>query len=224
MELIKNIPKQFNDAISTAITSELRPRHVGHYNASEIGTCYREWYYRYTQPKQHKDETLRIFQVGHSFHEWVDKLFENSPDFDVIANEKSLLMLDPTTGAVLHGRLDNLVEFKGEKYLIDTKTTKLIANYPLPDTYKMQLMPYMKMFNVKKGGILYVEKNTFKTKFIEVPYDESLLQEVFKRLGVIHKALIDKQLPEPEAKNDKKKKWACGFCQYKEECDKANER
>ena len=220
MELKKSIKSVVEDTITKHITpTELRPRVIGHYNASEMGTCYREWYYRYKYPLVADTDLLGIFQCGHIFHNFVDEVFANSDDVKLIANEKALLMMDNESGAVLHGRLDNLIEYEGVKYIIDTKTTKMISNYPISETYKMQLMPYMKMFNIQKGGILYIEKNTLNKKFIEVDYDEELLKYVFERLRVINSHLEDDTLPAKEAAEDKSKKWACRFCQYKDKCD-----
>jgi len=222
---ISNPNEIINDIIDEKIAQDPnRKREIGHYNCSEIGSCMRQWYFRYTNPKPIDNKTLRIFQMGHILHSWVDTLFANSKQVELKANEKSLLLIDSESGAVLHGRLDNQIVIGGEEMVVDTKTTAKIGNYPISIEYKMQLMPYLKAFNLKTGGILYVEKNTLTTKFVTIKYDEELFEEVFNRMRNIHKALVTSKIPEPEAKMDVKSKWKCRYCEYKEECDKIDKK
>jgi CRISPR/Cas system-associated exonuclease Cas4 (RecB family) len=204
--------EDMNKIINKTLEQTKKPRIIGHYNCSELDTCYRDWYWRYVDPIEPSHELLRIFNCGHSIHSFIDGLFEESEDTDVIENERAILMV--LDDVVLHGRLDNLVNIKDEDYIIDTKSTKRIGDWPLPEGYKMQLMPYMKAMNVPRGGILYVEKNTFKTKFVPVEYSEETFQKVRERVNNIHYYLKNEILPPPEKKGE----WNCRYCSYAERC------
>ncbi len=214
---------EINKAILDHYKGEPRPRRIGHYNISELNTCYRQWFYRYKYPEEPDNETQLIFNMGHMLHSFVDEVLDKSPDFKVITNEKGLLMADMQEDFVLHGRVDNIVEYNNEQFVLDTKSIKsleYVDKYPINEAYVMQLNCYMKFFGVKKGGLLYIENGTINTKFKEILYDEEHIKLAFKRASTIHGFLTTDQLPYKEAKLDKSKNWACRFCQYEDRCKK----
>jgi len=220
MKLNKQIEKNILDHYKR---DEVKKRVIGHYNASELGTCYREWFWRYTNPLEINDETQMIFNMGHMYHSFVDEVLEKSKNIEVIHNEKSLLLLDNKSDCVVHGRVDNVVNYNDTEYILDTKSTKSVEwaeKFPTSEDYLMQLNIYMKFFNIKKGALLYIEKATLKTYLKELNYDKKYLDMALQRIGVIDKHLKENKLPIAEGSLDSKKSWKCRFCVYKDDCDK----
>ena len=214
--------KKIKSIMNKYIKQEEKGRKKGHYNASELGNCYRQLFYRYHNPKPTDEDTLKIFALGHLIHGFIDELFKNSNEIEVISNEKSILLIDSISGAVLHGRLDNHLKIDGKEVVIDTKTTKKIGDWPVPNNYKYQLMFYLKAVGCENGALLYVEKNNLDTKLVEVPYEESVFQESLNRLRNIHTFMISGIVPFPEAKQGVDA-WRCNYCEYKLECDEVEE-
>jgi CRISPR/Cas system-associated exonuclease Cas4 (RecB family) len=83
--------------------------------------------------------------------------------------------------------------------------------------HKMQIIPYLRALQLPKGYIVYVEKNTLKTKVFPVEYDKKIFLEVVERAKKLAKHLKEGSLPEPEGRSSS---WECKFCSgYKEMCD-----
>ena len=220
MEIKKSISTKLTQSFDDYYKQPDRPRVIGHYNVSELGTCFREWFWRYTDPQPISEELQRIFNYGHLLHEHVDKCLDKAEDIKVIANEKGLLLMDNNSGAVLHGRVDNVVEYNGVKYIIDTKSTKSVeasCKYPTSDGYKMQLNVYGKFFDIDNLGLFYVEKGTLNTGFKEVKKDDKFVKMAFDRMATVHKHLTENTLPEPEVKNGPNQ-WMCRYCSYADKC------
>ena len=75
--------------------------------------------------------------------------------------------------------------------------------------------------NPEHGVILYVDKNTLQSKVFEIPFDEHKSAEISDKFSFLHKSLVNDSLPEAEAKAVKDMNWMCGFCEYKNKCDKS---
>ena len=82
----------------------------------------------------------------------------------------------------------------------------------------MQVLLYMYAKKIHDGMVLYIEKNTLKSKSFSVKYDEKILEKIFDRFRKLDFCLVNNELPQPEARLDKEKEWMCGNCPYNEEC------
>jgi CRISPR/Cas system-associated exonuclease Cas4 (RecB family) len=77
----------------------------------------------------------------------------------------------------------------------------------------------MEATGVHNGIVLYVDKNTLKSKVFEIKFDSAKAAEIFDRFKSLHESLKKNELPEAEAKEAKDMNWMCKYCEYKNKCD-----
>lgn len=210
----------FDKLVTNYIKKEERPREIGVYFPSELSFCLRRNYYLYTQTKPLDDDTARVFEVGNIFHEFMDKVVKDGT-FDSKA-EKSLVVVDTIEELVISGRLDNLVVVKqgDQPIVLEFKSTRSL-NYVNEAKHEhiLQIQPYLKTVRAKTGLIVYIEKDSLKVKQFKIEYDPKLFLELMNRARRLHRSLMDKRMPEAEAKKNPVMSWMCNYCAFKEECD-----
>ena len=213
----------FNKLIDNYLEREIRPKTIGRYYPSEIGNCIRKVWYSYKIPKETEAELRKIFWVGEMIHNFVVDVIksEKNPSVELLAAELPFqLKVDEFT---ISGRVDDIILLKVEdkKLLVEVKSTSYIdyTNEP-KEAHVIQLMLYMQAMNIKEGFVLYVEKNTLKTKTFPLMFDESLVNVTLNRFRNLHKNLVSNSVPDPEARIVKSLSWMCAKCNYREECYK----
>jgi CRISPR/Cas system-associated exonuclease Cas4 (RecB family) len=213
----------FDELIRNYVKREEKPKKIGRYYPSEIGTCLRKVWFSYKYPKKTEEDLLKIFEVGNMVHNFVVEVLksEKNPSVELISAEEPFLlnMKDFT----ISGRIDDLIFVKAhnKKLLIEVKSIGDISH--LEDAkpeHKMQLQLYMFATKIHDGVVLYVDKKNLKSKVFTIPYDEGEALSVLERFSILHKHLIEDTPPPPEAKLDPKRSWMCNYCPYKEECNK----
>jgi CRISPR/Cas system-associated exonuclease Cas4 (RecB family) len=213
----------FEEMIDNYLFREFKPKTIGRYYPSEIGSCLRKMWYSYKVPKEVEPKLKRIFEVGNIVHGFVVDVLksEKNPHVELLKTEEPFQM--KVDDFVISGRIDDIIELKqnGETILVEAKSAKSTdyVREPSP-TYLMQLQLYMHQTKIHKGIILYVEKNTLKSKVFNVNYDERVANEAIERFRKIDKCLKEDSVPFAESKRRVGWGWMCGYCQYKEECDK----
>jgi CRISPR/Cas system-associated exonuclease Cas4 (RecB family) len=216
-----------NDKINQIIDQHLanKPQHARHphtYYPSSASTCLRKQYYNQKHPTEHEPKTLRIFEAGNIIHDWITRVLTASPLVELLCEERSFTLTIPDTEAVIHGRLDNMIRLKGEEedIIVDVKSTKtldFVQDEPQPD-HVNQVMLYLKAFRVKKGAILYVEKNTLATKTHEFEFDSAVYDKLIDSVKRLDNMILEDVLP-PKT-TDQSQKWKCRFCSYTGKCRK----
>jgi len=211
--------KQVNEIIDNFLTKEGKTREVGRYYASELGMCPRKLYFSYKMPKQIDLDTIRIFEVGNIFHEFIAKVFANSKSVRLLENERSVTLISKESSAIVTGRIDDLIVLEsGEKVIVDVKTIKSFDYLTEPKhEHKLQVMMYLKSLGIKKGGLLYVKKDDLQIRYFEFDYDELLVTEILDNADLVNQALKTNTPPRKT-----KDTWACKWCAYNNECKEAD--
>jgi|TARA_Y100000310_G_scaffold68970_2_gene64316 CRISPR/Cas system-associated exonuclease Cas4 (RecB family) len=211
----------FDSLTENYFKKEMRVKVIGRYYPSEAGQCLRKSYYSFINPKEIDLELTKIFEAGNIVHDFVSKVFKSdkNPDVEVLESETSFEI--PVDDFVISGRIDNLVLFKGEekKVLVEVKSTKSVDYLDGPqESHIMQLQLYLHARKMQEGVLVYVEKNTLKSKTFPVTYNPSIYEVIINRFKKLHEHLKSSSTPDPESRLLEDKKWMCRYCNYKTEC------
>lgn len=214
----------FDKLIDSHLHREFRQKEIGRYYPSEIGNCLRKVWFTYKKPKEPDKEKLKVFQVGLMLHDFISDVLrsEKNPDVRLIQSEVPFRLNFPEFS--VSGRVDDVlvVEKEKKKLLVEVKSTKLLSmvkEASLPHVMQIQL--YMHALKIPDGVILYVEKPSLKTIQYEIKYDPELVKQIIERFQNLHSSLKNGEIPDPEAKQKKGMEWMCRYCEYAEECKKA---
>ena len=213
----------FDEMVENFLRRESRPKTVGRYYPSEIGSCLRKVWYSYKHPRETDIELTKIFEVGNLIHDFVSKVIESEKNPHVELIEKELPLKLETKDFVVSGRLDDMLLLKedGRKVLVEVKSTKTTEFTKEPSrSHAMQLQLYMHITGVHDGVVLYVDKNNLKSKAFAVRYDEEAAKEIINRFIELNICLVTGELPLDEAKRDPALMWMCRYCEYAAMCDK----
>jgi len=211
----------FNALIEKYVYREFRAKQIGRYYPSEVGSCLRKLWYTYKNPKEIDTEKRKIFEAGNIMHEFVTKVLKSgkSPGIKLIKTE--MPVKTRFEDFIVSGRIDDvvLVESEGKLYIVEIKSVSYMKYIKKPQPHHMmQLQYYMYASGVHNGLILYVEKNTLKSKTFNVKYNEKVVDLAIKRFETLHESLKENKIPPPEGSKSKEKKWMCDYCEYREEC------
>lgn len=184
---------------------------------SDAGKCPRAiWFSMKKYPKKEVDaRMMRVFEHGNHTHmRIISVLFSlglvTAVEVEIPENE------------MIHGRADAIVSIKGEPYVVEIKsvnTAKFRKDEPDIDHIK-QIQLYLYFFKIKKGILVYENKDTQELKEFPVSYNENLVKELFSFFNSL-KEKIDKNLV-PEIPKDIED-WRCEYCPYIEACEKIQE-
>lgn len=212
----------FNKLIDNCLLRENKPKQIGRYYPSEIGSCIRKTWFSYKQPKKAKAELIRIFESGNMLHEFIADVIESekNPEVELLRKEMPIRLEEKEF--IISGRADNLVliKIKSEQVLVEVKSTKFLPE-KFNEQHEMQLQLYMHAINVHKGMILYIQKDNLQTKEFDVKLDMNKVNKILEKFKKLHEALKENKMPEAEAKFNQDIAWMCRYCDWKEECDKA---
>ncbi|MBN1941170.1 MAG: Dna2/Cas4 domain-containing protein [Candidatus Diapherotrites archaeon] len=213
----------FNRLIEKHLERESRPKQIGRYYPSEIGTCLRKIWYSYKHPMETKAELTKIFELGNILHEFVVDVLKSEKNKEVELLEEELPFQKSYPGFIVSGRIDDLILLKenNTKILVEVKSTKSVLPIgEAQDSHKTQLQLYMHATGVHKGIVLYVDKNNLQSKAFEIEYSKEEGEKIIERFKQLHTALTSDLLPTAEAKKFENKQWLCRFCDYAEKCEK----
>lgn len=206
-----------------------RNRAEGEYWPSQVFGCVRRQFYSQFIPEEYTEETLALFTAGDVFHDFFGRLLEQwgSARGYRVLREVSLRIPHTTNpSVVLSGRADDIIILYEEKerYVVEVKTTQKLSEQmkhnQLPRKEHLgQLNIYLRAYPGSKGIILYLDRSTLKTKQFVVSYNDDLYDEAMNRIEILHRHILSRTLPEPEAKRIGEA-WRCKMCTYKAVCDK----
>lgn len=214
----------FNVLIDKHLECEYKPKDIGRYYPSEIGSCMRKVWFSYKKPKETEVDLVRVFEAGNILHDFVVEVLrsEKTPEVELLESEFPFRM--EISGFLVSGRVDDLilVKLSGRKVLIEVKSTSYLKYREEPmKGHVMQLQFYMHATKVHDGMLLYIEKNTLQTKWFDLRYDKKIVDDAIKRFKMLHKSLKSGKMPSAEAKVSGEE-WMCRYCPYAEECSKVN--
>lgn len=210
----------FNKLIDKYLEREYKPKSIGRYYPSEIGGCIRKTWFSYKKPKQTDVKLTRIFQAGNMLHEFITEVIKSEKNKEVELIRSEMPIEIKGKDFIVSGRIDNLVLVKidNKMTLVEVKSTKFLPK-EYNKEHEVQLQLYMMALGVHEGIILYIQKDNLETKAFNIKYDKKISEKIMEKFEKLHKALIENEIPEAEAKKEKDKKWMCDYCSWKGECE-----
>ena len=185
---------------------------------TDAGKCPRAVFFRFKNAPREPMEAriMRIFEHGENIHRNI---------FNILYR----LRLGVTTEIpipsqeIISGRADAILCVNNENYVLDIKSmnSMIFRNLTQPkeeDIYQIQL--YLHYFNIKKGILLYIDKDQQEIKEFFVEYDEALCKSLLEKFYGL-KDLIEQNKIPPRL-SDYSKNWQCNYCQFKDTCKKEN--
>ncbi|MDP3093440.1 MAG: PD-(D/E)XK nuclease family protein [bacterium] len=184
---------------------------------TDAGKCPRSIFFKFKKaPKEDIDaRVLRMFDHG----DYIHRLILNTL-FSLGLVRSAEIGTPPQK--VISGRADAILSWENELYVLDIKSINsfLFKNLNQPkDDNVNQLQLYLHFFSIKKGILLYVNKDTQELKEFIVIYDRQRSEKLLKELDLL-KDKIDKNII-PKRLSDFPSDKECQFCQFKEICKQA---
>lgn len=213
----------FDKMIDNHLMREQKPKEIGRYYPSQIGTCLRKLWYSYKYPMEIEPDLLKVFELGNILHDFVTEVIksEKNPEVELLKSEFPLRI--SVDDFIISGRVDDLmlINASGKNVLVEVKSTSNVEFVRSASMqHVMQLQLYMHATGVHTGMLLYLDKRTLKSKIFDVEYDEALGKRIVERFRFLHKHLISSELPFEEAKIEPSMNWMCRYCEYRDKCDK----
>jgi CRISPR/Cas system-associated exonuclease Cas4 (RecB family) len=181
---------------------------------TDAGKCPRAVFFKFKNAPREPIQArmMRIFEHGEHIHRNI---------FSILYRLKIGVVTEVAIPQqeIVSGRADAILCINGENYVLDIKSINSMLFRKLTEPkedniYQVQL--YMHFFNVKKGILLYVDKDQQEMKEFYLDYDKVLcdsLMEKFKGLkGQVEACAI------PERLADYPKNWQCNYCAFKNIC------
>lgn len=189
----------------------------GKFSISSIGGCWRK---KYLELKglwkdEYDSKTMRAFAIGDMFHQnTVKTLMEkgHSLNLSVVACEVNI-----PEQHYISGRADIIVSnnISGEQFVADVKscgwwTYNNISKGIVPENYKNQLLLYLHFFKIKKGYLLFCEKEKGLVEEVLVEYDEKKALSLIKDIEDFFKNYVEKDIEPPPC--DGSNPFGCDVC------------
>ncbi len=185
---------------------------------TDAGKCSRAVFFKFKNaPKEPTHpRIMRIFEHGENIHRSI---------FNVLYRLKIGVTTEIPIPSqeIVSGRADAILCMDNENYVLDIKSinSMIFRNLASPkeeNIYQIQL--YMHFFGIKKGILLYVDKDQQELKEFFLNYDEKLCNELMGKFHAL-KSQIESDIL-PERLGDYPKNWQCNYCVFKEICKSAN--
>ncbi len=178
------------------------------------GKCPRSIFFKFKNaPKKEMEaRILRMFDHGDYIHRLIlNTLFSlgivRSSEISIPAQK------------IISGRADAILSWENELYVLDIKSINsfLFKNLsqPKPDNV-FQLQLYLHFFGIKKGILLYVNKDTQELKEFIVLYDRILANKLLRDLESLRTKIDANVIPKRLTAYPRDKE--CQFCQFREIC------
>jgi CRISPR-associated exonuclease Cas4 len=210
----------FDKMIDNYLKREYKRKEIGKYRPSEVVNCLRKVWFSYVSPKEISKERVRIFEAGNMLHDFIAKVLksERNPEVELLMNEVPIEI--KKSDFIISGRIDDLILIRigDRRALVEVKSCKELPHSPrIANIQQIQLYMYGK--EIREGYLLYVEKNTLKTKAFKINYNENIVNELMEKFEILHRCLKDNVPPVPEGKIFKNLNYLCKNCEWKDECD-----
>jgi CRISPR/Cas system-associated exonuclease Cas4 (RecB family) len=184
---------------------------------TDAGKCPRAVFFKFKNaPKEPMDaRIMRIFEHGENIHRSI---------FNVLYRLRIGVVTEIPIPAqeIISGRADAILCIGNENYVLDIKSMnsmifRKLSSPKEENVYQIQL--YLHYFNIKKGILLYVDKDQQELKEFLVEYDpvfcERLLENFYELKEKIDNNIVPPVLP------DYPKNWQCNYCPFRPICDMA---
>jgi CRISPR/Cas system-associated exonuclease Cas4 (RecB family) len=222
------------EALASAIKAALRYEAdaekptMGIYRPSLLPLCLRRQWLIYKRGLPVSEEKAGIFRIGELFHGFLSQAFrssglnvraEEAPFVIVLLEEEPKPELEPGPGLELglgpriSGRADLILGIDGEAYIIEAKSIRRLPKEPLRH-HVAQLQLYLAGLGLKRGFLVYLDKEALRHAIFPIEYNASLLKGILERARRLHEALLSDRSPEPDGEP-----WECRYCEFRGECE-----
>ena len=194
-----------------------RDKEQHHFYISDAGKCPRAVFFKFKNAPRKKMDAriLRIFEKGEYIHRNI---------FNVLYRLRIGIATEVSIPAqeIVSGRADAILYINNENYVLDIKSInsmifKTMTEPKIENAYQIQL--YMHYFNVKKGILLYIDKDRQEIKEFLVDYDEKLVNSLLDKFKTL-KRKVDSNII-PARLLDYPQNWQCQYCQFNDVCSMA---
>jgi CRISPR/Cas system-associated exonuclease Cas4 (RecB family) len=194
-------------------------REQNHFYVTDAGKCARAVFFKFKNVPREKmvPDVLRMFDHG----DYIQMQMLNSL-FSLGIVRASEVTIPPQ--ALISGRADAIVTLENKLYVVDFKSMNSMIfrklTSPKEDNVN-QVQLYMHYFQIPRGILLYVNKDTLALKEFVLEYDKSRVEKLLSYLedlnGKLKKDII------PDRLVDYPKNSQCRYCQFREICAMAGE-
>jgi len=187
-----------------------------HFYITDAGKCQRAVFFRFKKAPAEAMEPrlLMIFDHGDHIHQMIMKALFGAKKVHVVAAEVNIPPQE-----IISGRADAILSDGKDLYVLDIKSIngQIFRNLSSPKSDHInQVQLYLHFFRLKKGVLLYVNKDTQELKEFFVDYDEQIANRLLKELLFL-KDKIEKNIV-PSRISNLSDRWQCQYCQFKEIC------
>lgn len=196
-----------------------RSREQNHFYITDVGKCPRAVFFKFKNvPREKMDaRILRIFERGESMHgNLINTLIRLGI---VVAAEIKIPEQE-----IISGRADVILSLNNELYVLDIKSmnSMIFRNLTEPKPENLQQVQlYLHYFKIKKGILLYIDKDQQNIKEFVFDYDENLVKSLLQGFESL-KTKIDNNLI-PSKLAEWPNNWQCRYCQFKDICSTAGD-
>lgn len=193
-----------------------RDRDQTRFYITDAGKCQRAVFFKFKKaPKRGMDPNiLRMFDHGDYIHQLIMKALLGARDIHVVSSE---INIPPQE--IISGRADAVLSDGKELFVLDIKSmnSMIFRNLEEPKEENVsQIQLYLHYFQIKKGILLYVNKDTQQLKEFSVDYDKDLAGRLICDLEFL-KTKIDSDTV-PNRMGNYPSNWQCRYCQFSDIC------
>lgn len=185
---------------------------------TDAGKCQRSVFFKFKNaPREPMDaRILRIFERGENIHRSI---------FNILYRLRLGVVTEIPIPSqeIVSGRADAILCVGNQNYVLDIKSinSMVFRNMTAPkeeNIYQIQL--YLHFFNIKKGILLYIDKDQQEMKEFLIDYDEALCKSLLDKFYALKEQVEKNILPARLA--DYPRNWQCSYCSFKDVCKIAN--
>lgn len=193
-------------------------REQTHFYISDVGKCHRAIFFKFKNAPRKKADPriMRIFERGEHIHRNI---------FSILYRLRIGVTTEVPIPAqeIISGRADAIICVDGENYVLDVKSinSMVFKNMTEPkEENKYQVQLYMHFFGIKKGILLYVDKDQQDIKEFIFDYDKQLVDSLLGDLKGLKRKIEEDTVP--SRLPDYPGNWQCQYCQFREVCGMAD--
>ncbi len=185
---------------------------------TDAGKCSRAVFFKFKNaPREPMDaRIMRIFERGENIHRSI---------FNILYRLRLGVVTEIPIPSqeIISGRADAILCIGNENYVLDIKSInsmifKRMTEPKEDNLYQIQL--YLHFFNIKKGILLYIDKDQQEMKEFFIDYDEVLCKSLLDKFYTL-KDQVEKNIV-PARLTDYPRNWQCSYCAFKDVCKLAN--
>lgn len=185
---------------------------------SDAGKCPRAVFFKFKNaPREPMDaRIMRIFEHGENIHRSI---------FNILYRLRLGVVTEIPIPSqeIISGRADAILCVNNENYVLDIKSINSMIFKNMQQAKEenvFQLQLYMHFFNIKKGILLYVDKDQQELKEFFIDYDEQLAKSLLDKFYSLKQQVETNVIP--ARLTDYPRNWQCNYCQFKDICKMAN--